>query len=391
LTKFEPVDVSKVPLPAPKTVEKRAKEITTTIVFLTRLSQPIHIFYLVADGDHEDEPRDNTGPLDSSTTFWITWSAILSNGDELTLTTEEMLTSPNVFVQNAYLELDSTERHRTISKKKRIRAADKKKKEKEYIRLANIKQKEEEREEFEAMKLGIQTGNFDFFAFQGLVNRIRAPFCCEIDGVNVSVTPDDATVMFDAAALGVMKRVLVMESNNNNNNNNGPPHKRRRNTAAAETGLGLGCNQAHYQTDRHDRTQNAAAKATLLKQNLAEKDTIVEILTAVAARKDMYDQAMTKRRQEAGRIGCIAPLPVGFWVVGESDVKLSLRPFLRMFLPKYGYKLLGKTRQETLATIQNNPVELTESSVNAKVEALGRRLREVEQAIADAQTVETNE
>ena len=51
------------------------------------------------------------------------------------------------------------------------------------------------------MKLGVESGEYDFSDFQRLVNWIRAPYSCEVDGVNVSVTPDDATVMFDAAAL----------------------------------------------------------------------------------------------------------------------------------------------------------------------------------------------
>jgi hypothetical protein len=208
------------------------------------------------------------------------------------------------------------------------------------------------------------------------------------------VTPDTAAVMFDTTALKAMKRVLMMTEGIGDNN--GPQKKRRRNTAAAETGLGLGCNQAHYQTERRDRTQNAAAKATLLKQNLKEKDLINKILTKFECHKAKCEAAMTKRRQEeeeaeAGiTIGCLPAPPVPFWVVREMDN--THRLFIEMFLPKYGHGLLTKARQEQWTAIQEQIfVDLTESSVNAKVEALRRRLREVEEAIADTQTVETNE
>jgi hypothetical protein len=78
--------------------------------------------------------------------------------------------------------------------------------------------------------------------------------------------------------------------------------------------------------------------------------------------------------------------------VKRTDDKKTLRLFLEMFLPKYGHGLLTKARQEQWTAIQEQIlVDLTESSVNAKVEALRRRLREVEEAIADTQTVETNE
>jgi hypothetical protein len=82
--------------------------------------------------DDDEESTNDTGPLDSSMDFvWMegtaikrkneTWSITLSNGDELSLKSEEMLSSPKVFVKNAFTELNAAERKRTISKKKRIR------------------------------------------------------------------------------------------------------------------------------------------------------------------------------------------------------------------------------------------------------------------------------
>jgi hypothetical protein len=59
VVKFEVVDISKVPLPAPKTKEERAREISKTIIDLTPIARPIHVSYL-------PEPTDNTGPVDSS-------------------------------------------------------------------------------------------------------------------------------------------------------------------------------------------------------------------------------------------------------------------------------------------------------------------------------------
>jgi hypothetical protein len=227
---FEPVDVSNIPLCAPKTREERANEISKTIVLLTRIAQPIHISYLVG----EEFANNTAEPLDSSSTYWIegtaikrknaTWGLTLSNGDELALKTEEMLDSPNVFIKNAYLELDSNERKRTLSKKKRIRTSDKKRNEKQCIQLAKEKQKEEERKEFETMMKRIEdTGpdGWGFSDFQQLVARMREPFSCDIDGVSVMVTPDDAAVMFDKAALGAIKRVLVIEGGEQKNNQEG--------------------------------------------------------------------------------------------------------------------------------------------------------------------------
>jgi hypothetical protein len=399
LIHFEIIDVSKLPLPAKKSTEERAQEISKTIVELTGIAQPIHISYLLAD---DEESTNDTGPLDSSMgACWLegtaikrkgaTWSLTLVNGDTLTHTSKEMLSSPKIYIQNAYTELDANERKRTISKKKRIQKTDRIKKEKEYIQLAKVKQQQEERKEFETMMASVEAGVFEFADFKALVTRMREPFSCDVEGVEVQVTTDDAAVMFDTAALKAIKRVLVNEGTANNEGADGqPPKKRRRNTAAAETGLGLGCNKAHYETDRRDRTQNAAAKATKLKQDLKEKETILGILTLFDGRKHGYVEAVRRWKEQRGHHAPCPHLP--FWVCRETD-KEVFRLFLRMFLPKYGHGYLGKSAAEQWNCIQTRitgTLDLTESSLNAKAEELRRRLRTVEQAIQDSQAVQEN-
>jgi hypothetical protein len=223
---------------------------------------------------------------------------------------------------------------------------------------------------------------------------MREPYSCDIDGVNIQVTPDDATVMFDKAALGAIKRVLVIEGGDKEEHgeqggDGQPPTKKpRRNTAAAETGLGLGCNKAHYQTDRRDRTQNAKAKAKQLREALKEKDNLVEILTVFDDRKELYMDALVKWRASTTHGPCPHP---PFWVCRERENKKVFRLFLRMFLPKYGNGVLTSTLAVQRACIQNKirgTLDLTESSVNAKAEVLRRRLRIVETVIKDSQTVD---
>jgi hypothetical protein len=236
LIEFEPLDVSKIPLRAPKTKEERAKEISKMIVNLTRIAQPIHISYLVGSDTDESEISDeestnDTGSLDSSASWTegaavkrksATWGVALSNGFELTLPSNEMLTSPNVFVQNACLELDSTERKGTFSKKKRIRVTEKRRKEKEHIELAREKQDEEDLKEFDSMNAARDSGNFSFSQFKDVLARAQEPFSCDIDGVNIHVTADDAAVMFDRATLLAMNSVLAIGGGNKNG-----PRRRR--------------------------------------------------------------------------------------------------------------------------------------------------------------------
>jgi hypothetical protein len=407
LIKFVAVDISKLPLPTQKTTEERAREISKTIVDLTPIARPIHISYL-------PESTDNTGPVDSSSAAWqkgtavkgknSIWNVMLQNGDQFNFNSDQMLSSSNLNIEKAYTELGSTEKKRTISLKMRLRASEMKSKENEYIVLARAKQREQEYEEFEHLKermmMQESESSYSFEDFRGLVDRMRAPFSTDFDTpdgtrVNVRVTADDAAVMLDAAALEAMNKVLVTggSKKRDGDDNAGaqrPPQKRR-NTAAADTGLGLGCNKAFYDCDRRDRTQNENAEATKLKQNLAEKDSILATLTLVERRKKSYEVALKAWRNKAESalpgsvVGCLGVPP--FWMCRKSDTD-AYRMFLRMFLPKYGWGYLGKSNELQWAAIQEkivDEVDLTASSVLAKEEQLRRRLRTLEQAIQESQ------
>jgi hypothetical protein len=62
-------------------------------------------------------------------------------------------------------------------------------------------------------------GAWGFSDFKALIVRMREPFSCDVDGANVMVAPDDAAVMFDKAALGAIKKVLVIEGGKKEKNN----------------------------------------------------------------------------------------------------------------------------------------------------------------------------
>jgi predicted esterase YcpF (UPF0227 family) len=319
-------------------------------------------------------------------------------------------------IQKAYTELGSTERKRTISLKMRLRAYDKKTKENEYIVLARAKQMEQEKEEFERLKERIQEegSSYSFEDFQGLVDRMCAPFSCNFDAadgtrVNVRVSPDDAAVMLDSAALEAMNKVLVTggKKRDGDDDNTGAPKKRRRNNAAAETGLGLGCNQALYQVDRRDRNQNKKNLEEKLKQDLSEKKNILKTLTFVDKRKTSYEAALKpwRRNREAYEaalkagtqpesvIGCMRRSLPFWWVCREGDTK-AYEMILRMFLPKYGHGYLSKTKAEQWTAIQELilvDADLTESSVSAREEKLRHRLTAVEQVIQASQQTEPDD
>ena len=198
--------------------------------------------------------------------------------------------------------------------------------------------------------------------------------------------------MFDNAALKAIKRVLVIDVADKNNQQGGdaqgPPRKKHRTSAAAaHAELGLGSYQSHFQTDRRDRTQNANNIATKLKQDLKEKDMLVDVLTLFDSKEKKHFDAVNKLK---GFVGCHV---VPFWVCRKQD-KDKFRLFLRVFLPRYGHGFLGKKIDVHWATIEEKilkTVDLTQSAVAAKAEELLRRFRTVEQSIKDSTSVGVDE
>jgi hypothetical protein len=296
----------------------------------------------------------------------------------------------------------------------RLRAADMKSKENEHIVLARAKQMEQEKKEFELLKEGGWGGSFE--DFRGLVDRMRAPFSCDFDAadgkrVDVRVSPDDAAVLtLDSAALEAMNEVLATghgkKRDGDDDNDNAAPKKRRRNNAAAETGLGLGRNQALCQADRRDRNQNAKLKQEKLKQHLAEKTAILKTLALVDKRKrdheatlkpwqrnrEAHEAALKAGAQPRSFVGCMRDHPF-WWLCREGDTK-ACQMILQMFLPKHGFGCLGKANEAQWKAVQDKTlvdVDLTESSVSAREEKLRRRLTTVEQAIQASQQTEPDD
>jgi hypothetical protein len=100
--------------------------------------------------------------------------------------------------------------------------------------LASAVTPEEERKEFENMMEGMKSGTFEFSDYEELLARMRGPLRYDVtygqdaggfESVNVLVSPDNAAVMFDKAALGARNKVLVNVGGNRDEN--GPPKKKR--------------------------------------------------------------------------------------------------------------------------------------------------------------------
>jgi hypothetical protein len=185
-----------------------------------------------------------------------------------------------------------------------------------------------------------------------------------------------------------MNKVLVTGASKkrDGDDDDAAPKKRRRNNAAAETGLGLGCNQALYQVDRRDRNQNTKLKQEKLKQYLAEKTAILKTLTLVDKRKTDYEAALKpwRRNREAHEaaskagtqprsvIGCMQNLPF-WWVCREGDAK-ACQMTSRVFPPKHGFGCLFKEKEVRWKAVQEltliEDVDLTASLVSAREEKL---------------------
>jgi len=111
------------------------------------------------------------------------------------------------FVKHKLLtdNLTAQERKKQSAKQKRARRSEKIQKEQSIRERAMEEQRKFECKEYDDILNVIKAGNeYSFENFLAMVDRIRKPFTCFIEGHEVSITQDDAAIMMEKS---VMKEI----------------------------------------------------------------------------------------------------------------------------------------------------------------------------------------
>jgi hypothetical protein len=313
------VDVDAIELPAEKTKEQRAIEITNDIVRTSYLADCIKVTYLSSDSEESEESESESDtvtelrPLsgraikthladDPDDNSWnVTVRDAGGNGKTFEVKEKELL-GKTFIIERSYNDLCAEQKKKVLAKNKRMRRKEARAEETKLANIARERRRELEREEYKNIIDIFASGRtYEWEEFKDLLDRMRKPFSCSVDGRDVTVTEADAAIMMEKSALDEISKILVSNKRTANDGTNKPPAKRRKNNAACNTTRGATGFDALHGAARRDHRDNEANLAKLVKGHQREKEAIKKLLTLVDKRKVACSEAAVKA-MEAARV-----------------------------------------------------------------------------------------
>jgi len=374
LKKIERGSLPKCPVAQSK--EKRGEEITRTIIASTKITGPIEVVAYLPD-DSLVEDSDNNSSNDSTTSKSVvgtavkngakTWTVILP-GKQLTVCDDDLM-DPSRFLVCRSLSGDMNvhDKKKQSAKQKRARQSEKLQKEKAIREKAMEELRIFERKEFDNIVTIIRSGNeYRFEDFLGLVDRIRKPFTCFVEGHEVSITQDDSAIMMEQSVLKEITKNLFQGQKrvNSAGHEEQARKKQRQGNQTVHTEKGATGITALHQTERRDERQNQIAlkkQVDGIKRELKQIETILTSLTVRKTRK-----------------------PQSYWNADQSTSQADLCLFLRMFAPDCG--LFTKRKNEQWKFVEENLLQvLSKASIDAKEEQFTRRCADLQGRLEQAE------
>jgi len=222
------------------------------------------------------------------------WHVILDNTNEtfMTVTDNDLLDSNQFTVQHIAMspDNDETTRKKQAAKQKRVRKVEKMQKEKIICEKGLQKRREVELEQYQNLCKRFESGAapYAFEEFLDLVDLMRKPFVCQIDGHEVSLTQDDCTIMMETSCVkAITESLFAGKEKRKSESNNSQVANKRQNcgnpTVRTECGA-TGLVALHQTTLRNSRINKQTRKKTKDKLEQESKN-ISTTLTALAALK----------------------------------------------------------------------------------------------------------
>jgi len=202
-SKIESASLS--PIRVEKSKEEKACEITCQqIVCTAKNLEPIKVTYLSNSGNDSPELASKASSGTAVKMDTNTWHACLENKTFMTATDKDLMDENKYFVKCKWMNCDSNE----IAKKKqsaKLKCAQKAEKAQQVkIICEQDLQKRQELELAEYNKLckTLESGQpYRFEQFLEMVDLLRKPFVCQIEGHEVSLTQEDCTIMMESSAI----------------------------------------------------------------------------------------------------------------------------------------------------------------------------------------------
>jgi hypothetical protein len=309
------VDVDAIELPAEKSREQKALEITIDIVKTSFVADCIKVTYLSnSEESEESESGEPTPEMKMQEGRAIktsladdpdqnSWNVTVrgENGGGTTFTvTERVLLGGSFIVERAYNDMTAEQKKKVLAKNKRMRKKEARAQETKLAGIARNRRKELEREEYKNIIEIFASGRtYEFPEFEMMLAKMRKPFSCNIDGRDVTVTESDAAIMMEKSALNEISEILVSTKKRNNDaDDNNTTRKRRRNNAACNTTRGATGFDALHGAARRDHRDNAATLAKDIRTRVREKEQLQKTLTQVDKHKEDSAAAEISAREK---------------------------------------------------------------------------------------------
>jgi hypothetical protein len=176
--------------------------------------------------------------------------------------------------------------------------------------IARERRRESEKKEYKNIVEIFRSGRtYQYDEFKEMLEKMRKPFSCTIEGRDVSVNEADAAIMMEKLALDEISKILVSNKRGADaGTNENPVRKKRRNNAACNTRRGATGFDAIHGAARRDHRDSAKEREKRFKATTREKESIEKLLASIKERKEeceaSYQAAMktaeaTQQQEEA--------------------------------------------------------------------------------------------
>lgn len=305
------------------------------------------------------------------------WNILLKNGEQLIdVCADELLYSGKFVIEGAALNISPVNLQKQGRKNKRRRQQEESKlKARLQFETAQLRE-QNDLEEFTKMKEMMKLSEFGEKEYLAMLARRRAPFHCCLEGRDIVLTDNTATLVMKNVVMGAIATVLVpaAKKRSGNENENTTNKKRRTGgTAAVGTGSGADGITALHQASRRDNAVNKNEREKKKRALVMEEKATRQLLVDISERRKNFNAVDNTNCDENLLVSLNQNRRQDYWSVRENEVKKELLLFLRMFVPKSG--LEGKKKDIVWAVLVEKVLPtMSQAQFVAKEEALTQRL-----------------
>jgi len=147
------------------------------------------------------------------------WHVTLDNDTSMTATDSDLMDASKFYVEQIHLSIDQddSKKKKQSAKRKRAQHTEQVEKEKRIHEKGLEKLRTNKYEEYSNLCERFKSGDvFQFEEFLDMIDRMRKPLVCQIEGHEVSLTQDDCAIMMEASTVRAITDSLFIDREKQN-------------------------------------------------------------------------------------------------------------------------------------------------------------------------------